>query len=188
MEAVTTDRLFVAVPLTDEMRAALVAHVMRATHGRPLPGRPSPPPNWHVTMRFLGPTDRVAYERVLAALAEADLGGPFSITFGGLGAFPRAVRATVLWLAIKGGSDRLERLAEGVEQAAQQAGFGPEDRPFHPHLTLSRIRPHQDVTPLIEQVARFPLSLTVDRLVVYRSHLGRGAPRYEELESVELGE
>jgi len=179
-------RLFIAVPITDEVRAALAAHVMGAMKDRPLPGKPVPPPNWHLTLRFLGPSDDVAYDRLLASLAEADIGGRFSVTFGGLGAFPRPTRATVLWLAIEGGSDRLEQLAAHAEHAAQQAGFDPEDRPFHPHFTLSRIRPHQDVRPVIEQMAPFPVPLPVDRLVVYRSHLGRGGARYEELESFEL--
>ncbi|MDH3261671.1 MAG: RNA 2',3'-cyclic phosphodiesterase [Acidimicrobiia bacterium] len=179
-------RLFVAVALTDEVRAALAAHVMGAMKDRPLPGKPVPPPNWHLTLRFLGPCDDAAYDRLLAGLAEAELGGPFAITFGGLGAFPRPARATVLWLAIDGGAGRLEQLAARSEDAAQQAGFAPEDRPFHSHLTLSRIRPHQDLRPLIEQVDSFPMSLPVDRLIVYRSHLGRGGARYEELESFEL--
>lgn len=185
MEAV--GRLFVAVPLTDQVRAALVSHLMEATEDRPLPGKPVQPPSWHLTLRFLGTTGAVAYERLLAAMAEAEVGGRFTLTFGGLGAFPRAARATVLWLAIERGSDRLEQLAAHAEDAAQQAGLGPEDRPFHPHLTLSRIRPHQDVRPLIERMAPFPVPLPVDRLVVYRSHLGRGGARYEELESFELG-
>ena len=179
-------RLFVAVPLTDEVRAALAAHIMDAGTDRALPGKPVPPPNWHVTMRFLGPTDEVAYERFLAALTEAEWGRPFTVSFGGLGAFPRPARATVLWLAIERGVDRLERLAALSEQAAQEAGFAPEERPFHAHLTLSRIRPHQDVRPLIERVSPFPMSLPVDRLVVFRSHLGRGGARYEELDSFEF--
>ena len=177
-----------AVPLTNEVRAALAAHILEATPGRPLPGKPVPPPNWHLTLRFLGSTDHVALERLMASLVEADLGGPFSVTFGGLGAFPRAARATVLWLAIERGANRLERLAALSEESAQQAGFVPEDRPFHPHLTLSRIRPHQDVTSVIEQVMPVRMSLAVDRLVVYRSHLGGGRARYEELDSIELGE
>ena len=92
----------------------------------------------------------------------------------------------MLWQAIDGGADRLGELALLSEEAAQQAGFAPEDRPFHAHLTISRIRPHQDVRPLIEAVAPFAGSLQVDRLVVYLSHLGPGGARYEELESFPL--
>ncbi len=179
-------RLFVAVPVPDEVRAALASHLMHATGDRPLPGKPVAPANWHFTMRFLGPTDEVACERLLAALVEAELGEPFSISLGGLGAFPRLVRATVLWLAIDDGTEHMANLAALAEEASQQAGFAPEERPFHPHLTLSRIRPHQDVQSLIERVPPLRMSLPVDRLVVYQSHLGRGGARYEELESLPL--
>lgn len=179
-------RLFVAVPLSDDVRAALAAHVLDFAGDRPLPGKPVPPPNWHLTMRFLGPADDVAHDRLSAALAGAALGGPFTVTFGGLGAFPRPARATVLWQAIDGGADRLAELASFSEEAAQQAGFAPEDRPFHAHLTLSRIRPPQDVRPLIDAVTPFAGSLWVDRLVVYRSHLGPGGARYEALETFPL--
>jgi 2'-5' RNA ligase len=159
---------------------------MESNANRPLPGKPVPPPNWHLTLRFLGKTDEVAYQRVLAGLAQADLGEPFSMSFGGLGAFPRAARATVLWLAVERGAERLEQLAALAETAAQDAGFAAEDRPFHPHLTLSRIRPHQDVRPLIERIPPFPLTLRVDRLAVFRSHLGRGGAKYEEINSISL--
>ena len=181
-------RLFLAVPLTDEMKAGLATHLLEATQNQPLPGRPVAPPSWHLTLRFLGGTDEVAFDRLVAALAQAEAGSPFSLAFGGLGAFPRAARATVLWLAIKEGVGRLEELATLAEQASQHAGFSPEDRPFHPHLTLSRIRPHQDVRPLIEKVPPFPGRLPVDRIVLYRSHLGRGGAKYEELEVFPLNE
>ena len=179
-------RLFLAVPLTGEVRSALAAHIVGSLEGRALPGKPVPPPNWHLTMRFFGPTDEVTYDRLLAALTEAELGSPFSATLAGLGAFPRPARATVLWQGIAGGADRLEDLADVSEEAARLAGFAPEDRPFHPHVTLSRIRPHQDVRSLIERVRPLGMSLPVDRLVVYRSHLGRGGARYEELDNVPL--
>ena len=117
-----------------------------------MPGKPVPPSNWHLTLRFLGKSDEVAYQRILAGVTGAELGDSFSVGFGGLGAFPRPARATVLWLAIERGSDRLAELATITEAVARDAGFLPEDRPFHPHVTLSRIRPHQDVRPLIKRV------------------------------------
>jgi 2'-5' RNA ligase len=178
--------LFIAVPLTDDVRAGLVAHLTDSAGDRPLPGKPVRPDNWHMTLRFLGQTDQLSYEKVLAALTEFEPERPFTVRFGGLGAFPRPARATVLWMAITTGADRLVRLAAVAEEVARRAGFAPEDRPFHPHLTLSRIRPHQDVRPLVERVPAFPATLAVDRVVVYRSHLGRGGAKYEQLERIDL--
>lgn len=179
-------RLFLAAPLSTEVRAGLVAHLNAALEGKPLPGRPVRPENWHLTLRFCGWSEETQYDRVRAFLDEAERGEPFRVSFGALGAFPRPVRATVLWLGLTGGETRLRELAAVTEEAAQAAGFAAEERPFHPHLTLSRLRPHQDLRPLIERVPAFPLTDRIDRLVLFRSHLGRGGARYEELDSFPL--
>ena len=179
-------RLFLAAPLTEEARHVLSRGIREAVpHG--LPGRVVRPENWHLTLRFLGDVDELAVDRLLANLDEAELGDPLSIRWGGLGAFPRASRATVLWLGVERGSEELTRLAGLAEAAVVSAGFDSEDRPFRAHLTLSRIRPPRDVSDLIGQVRPFGLVMPVDRIVLYRSHLGRGGARYEELEGFRLG-
>ncbi len=175
-----------AVPISDEVRHGLDAHLRAALEERPLPGKPVAPGSWHLTLRFLGKTDQVAYERMQRELHEAALEAPFVAGFGSLGAFPQPARATVLWLAVTRGAAELEQLAVAAEEAAQRSGFAPEERPFRAHLTLSRIRPHQDVRVLLERVPPFPLTMPVGRVVIYRSHLGRGGARYEEMQSFDL--
>ncbi len=137
-------------------------------------------------MRFLGKVDQLAYEMLLSKLDGADLGTPFTLSFGDLGAFPRPTKAAVLWLGVAEGSEPLTDLAAYVEAAAVEAGFMPEERPFHPHLTLSRVRPPQDVRRLIESVPTLPLKQRVDRITVFESHLVGGPAVYEALESFEL--
>ena len=178
--------MFAAVPITDDARGAIDALVDRAAP-RGLPGRVVPPPNWHVTLRFLGDVEETGRDRMLGALDEADLGDPFMVRWGALGAFPRPARATVLWVGADRGVEDLTILASVVEEAARSAGFPAEDRPFRSHLTLSRIRPHQDVTPLLERVEPLGVSMPVDRVVLFRSHLGKGPARYEEIEEFPLG-
>ncbi|MCB2224009.1 MAG: RNA 2',3'-cyclic phosphodiesterase [Actinobacteria bacterium] len=179
-------RLFVAVPLTDDARAAMAARVREAAPGG-LPGRVVRPPNWHLTLRFLGDVAPADADRLAASLDAAALGAPFAVRWAGLGAFPRAARATVLWVGADRGAAELEALAAAVEDACGDAGFPPEDRPFRAHLTLARIRPPADVRALIEAAGEVRVPMPVDRVVVYRSHLGRGGARYEEVEVVPLG-
>lgn len=181
-----TGRLFLGVALSDDVRHALASFVEDHTDHRPLPGRPVDPENWHVTLRFLGRTEPVRRDLVLAAVDQDLAQTPFTLGFAGLGAFPRPVRATVLWLGIERGAEELEALGARCEAAAQAAGFSAEDRPFHPHVTLSRIRPWQDVTPSIEAFPRFPATQTVDAITLFRSILGRGGARYEVVDSVPL--
>lgn len=175
-------RIFIAVDLDDELRHGLVAHLA----GADLPGKPPPPENWHITLRFIGKVDSVALDRVTAALDQADLGEAFQLGFEGLGAFPRPARATVLWLGTAAGTAELTTLATAVEESVASAGLGSEERPFHPHLTLSRVRPPQDVRGLIARLPVFPLSQRVDRIKLVDSQLGSGPAVYSVLEEFRL--
>ncbi len=175
-------RIFVAVRLPDEVRLALAERVDRLD----LPGRVVPFQNWHITFRFLGEVSEVGYERFLAELDMADLGEPFRVVLGGLGAFPRARNATVVWVGLSRGVERLHELADIAEEAAQTAGLPPNERPFRPHVTLSRVRPAQDVSSLLDEAAVMDFEWRCDSIVVYASHLDRGGARYEPLETLPL--
>jgi len=179
-----TDRLFLAVALTDEVRHGLAAFLGERLIR--LPGRPVPPNNWHLTLRFLGATRALQLDRILEFLDEHLVVQPFTLGFTALGAFPKPSRATVLWLGIDRGSDELAATAAVCEQAAIAAGFEAEDRPFHPHLTVSRIRPPVGVEGVVEQVGTFPLKMEVDRVTLYRSHLSRDGASYEAIDEVLL--
>jgi len=179
-------RIFVAVDLPDDVRWALAAHLGAALDGSDLPGKAVPVANWHLTLRFLGLVGPVAYDRLLAGLDQAVLGPPFPVRFGGLGAFPRPGRAAVLWLGVDAGADALAALAGTVADAVTGAGFPPEDRPFHPHVTLSRIRPPHDVRSLVGRVPPFPARLEVPAITVFESLLGGGPAVYRPLESFPL--
>ncbi len=179
-------RLFVALPLSTACRAALTTYVRDANRGRPLPGRTVPADSWHLTLRFLGDTPAPVYERLGQALAEADWGQPFSLSFNGLGAFPRPDRARVLWLGVDEGADRLRALGAVAEGCARDAGFPAETRPFSAHLTLSRLDPPTDLTRLVAVSAASGIRDRVDHVTLYRSHLGRGPARYETLRSYRL--
>ncbi|NNC40043.1 MAG: RNA 2',3'-cyclic phosphodiesterase [Acidimicrobiia bacterium] len=180
-------RVFVGVELSADTRHALAAR-LNAVVEDTLPGRVVPPANWHITLRFLGEVGEVDYDRLLAELSTAALGRPFAIVFDGLGAFPRRRRASVLWAGVSTGEEALNRLADHSWSAIDAVGFSPEDRPFHPHLTLSRLRPPEDVRRLISQVAPLRVSSLVDAVTVFRSHLGPGGASYEVLDRIELAD
>ncbi len=177
-------RLFVGVAFPPGLRRALEAHVANAG---PLPGRPAPPANWHLTLRFLGDTGVRTAERLTAALRAAPLSSAFGLSFGRLGAFPRPARAAVLWIGVEAGEAPLRALAAVVERAAVAAGFPAEPRPYAPHLTLARIQPPRDVRALIDSVPPFAGGMRVEEVVLFRSHLGGGPARYEAVERFALG-
>lgn len=153
--------------------------------GLDLPGRPVPVRNLHITLRFVGPAGRVGQDRIAAALDEADLGGPFSVRIGLLGAFPKLQKATVAWAALESDAGRVARLAGVVDEAVAAAGFGHEERPFRAHLTLTRIRPPRD----LRRAAAAPeagIVAPVAEVVFYRSRAGDGPVVYDPLERFAL--
>lgn len=181
-EAEKRERLFIGVPLSDEARRAIEKSLPKK-----LPGKPVPAENWHFTLRFLGSTEADAREKIVDRLTAATCGAPFTIRFNELGAFPNPGRARILWLGVDDGADRLVQLAAIAEGVARSAGFAPEAREFKPHLTLSRIDPPSSVKTLLTGKPRIDTRMTVDSVILYRSHLGGGPPRYEQIVRIELG-
>lgn len=180
-------RCFVAVPIGDELRS-LVAGVVAALRTSPDADawRWTDPEAWHVTLAFLGATEPASVPRLsrsLAALAGGE--SRFAREAGGLGAFPTPGRARVVWYGIADGDGRLRRLASTVRSAV---GLPPDAR-FRGHLTLGRARDPfgTDASALLDGADGPPARLAIDRLILYRSHLGRGPAHYEALSSAPLG-
>ncbi|HKN58267.1 MAG TPA: RNA 2',3'-cyclic phosphodiesterase [Gemmatimonadaceae bacterium] len=181
LEAEKRERLFIGVPLTDDARRAIERSLPKK-----LPGKPVPPENWHFTLRFLGSTAADPRDHVIQRLKFAACGAAFSIRFSELGAFPSAGRARILWLGIDEGVERMTQLAAIAEASARSAGFAAEAREYTPHLTLSRIDPPMSVRTLLTSKPRFGQLMTVDSLILYRSRLGGGPARYEEVTRISL--
>lgn len=114
--------------------------------------RRSPRDQWHVTLRFLGRVHDVTdvAGRVRAALGRSRA---FEVRLGGGGAFPSPARAGVLWVGAAAGGDGLVALAGALgaggggepDPLAGLVGQAPEERVFHPHLTLARARTPTDL-------------------------------------------
>jgi 2'-5' RNA ligase len=157
---------------------------MAGLAGVEIPGKVAPPENWHITLRFLGTVDVVTYERFLGGLSPVGEVPAFRVSVEGLGAFPNPRNATVVWAGLGGGMAGLARLNEIAEEAARGAGLAAEERPFRPHLTLSRVRPPADTRHLDGSGPK--VGWRCEEVVVYLSRTGSGGARYEPLETFPL--
>lgn len=147
-------RLFLGVEISLQAVHDLTA-VAEALRRRARAGGPRvrwvAPETYHVTLKFLGWTPPEAIAAIRDALAGPVAGqGSFDITGRGLGAFPRPDRARVLWAGVDDPSGGLPRLAGMVEDGLEHLGFAREQRPFHAHVTLGRVRDQEDVSELLE--------------------------------------
>jgi 2'-5' RNA ligase len=177
-----SERLFIGVPIPGKTRLSLMRQLPEV-----LPGRASPPENWHFTLRFLGSTAPEQRDRLIEHLGSAELGDAFDIEFDTLGAFPNARRARVVWAGVGNGHARLERVAMVADSAAESAGFDPEKRKFSAHLTISRLKRPESVTQFLVSAGRIEAAMSVESILLYRSVPGGQHSRYSVVAEFPLG-
>lgn len=95
----------------------------------------------HLTLRFLGEIEQTQVRSIQEILEEiAAMFSSFNLEIAGFGCFPNASRPRVVWTGIETASGELLRLQAEVASRIEGIGFEREQREFHPHLTLGRVR------------------------------------------------
>lgn len=167
-------RLFVGIPLATSVVAELMALTERLK--APSDGlRWSAPEGWHITLQFLGSTKAEQYDCVVAGLRRIRF-APFEVNLEPPGFFDRA---GAFFAGVKLSPD-LTGLQAQVVEGTKPCGFVPEDRPYHPHITLARdkgggLRRLKAKAPPEVKFSSF----VVHEFVLYESFPGRGGSRYE---------
>jgi len=169
-------RLFIGIPLDAAVvgeLAALTERLKSPTDGL----RWSAAAGWHITLQFLGTTSVEQYGCVTPGLSRISH-APFEIQLEPPGFFDRA---GVFFAGVRLSPD-LTGLQEKVIAATTPCGFIPEDRPYHPHITLARDKSGgQALRRLKPRVpAKVGFSQFVAReFLLYESFPGPGGSRYE---------
>jgi len=132
-------RLFLAINVPDDVRQRCWA-ATASLRSASLPVRWVRPESIHLTVKFLGDVPDAREAEIIAGLETAVVGAkPFTLELGGFGAFPNPRRPQVVWIGVDA-IPPLEILQHRVEREMHRIGFPLEGRPFHPHLTLGRVR------------------------------------------------
>jgi 2'-5' RNA ligase len=162
-------RLFVAVPLPEDVRGSLAG----ITAG--VPGaRWTPVENLHLTLRFIGEVPEPDFHDIAEALSTIE-GAPFSIRIKGVGQFGDRRRAKMLWAGIEP-AEQVQLLRNRVENRLTRLGLEPEGRKYMPHITLARLKdsPVDRVGRYLFDNGRFETPFfEVARFALFSSHLGQ---------------
>ena len=178
-------RLFVAFAVSD---AALdeVERAIEPWRARFPQARWVPRENMHVTLKFLGRTWPRLEDWVHQQVGTVAAGhGRVTTRLTGLGSFPSAARARVLWVGIEDPEGAFASLVGALDVALEEE-FAPESRAFSPHLTVARSDPPLKLDVGFGRTRIEPAGFFVDRIVLFRSHLQRPAPRYEPIATFPL--
>jgi RNA 2',3'-cyclic 3'-phosphodiesterase len=150
------------------------------------------PEKLHITLKFLGEIEQSRAAALSAATERAARSvPPFDLRIEVAGHFPPRGPARVLWLGVADATGALARLQQRLEDECAAEGFAREARPFHPHLTIARLRRPEGarrLAALHEEKGFAQAGFPVADLVLMRSELGPSGSRYAELSRHSLGE
>jgi 2'-5' RNA ligase len=98
------------------------------------------PAQLHLTLVFLGEVGEPRLTVVTALATQPIPVAPFTLTLGGVGAFPARGEPKIVWLGTRRGASETAAVHEAVAHRVTACGIEVERRRFHPHLTLARVR------------------------------------------------
>ena len=177
-------RLFVGWPLAHEHKAALAARIAPLRDALSAASWPRPEA-LHLTLLFLGETDSERLPALIEGLDRLSDRAAIPVEISGAGFFPGRNRPRVAWVGLEP-VDPIRALATAVRAGA---GVEADERPFHPHLTLARIRRawgSGEVARFESALAGVKLEGILDRVVLFESRLSSAGAQHVPLHEVRL--
>ena len=187
-------RVFLAVKLSSNIQEKLFA-LQQQLKGI------LPPINWvrpesiHLTLKFLGYVEPSFVSPLFSALEPiGEKHAPFSVDVQGLGVFPQVRHPRIFWVGLTGNTQALQDLVFEIDVVLEAMGFPPEEKTYHPHLTLARIKRENAKVGLALIQTRALESkpnlgtLIVDRFTLFQSDLDSSGARYTPLWTVQFSE
>ncbi len=183
-------RSFIAIALPEEVKSGLAGTSQKLKRLK-LVGSFPKPESFHLTLKFLGDVEEAKVPEIGEAMRRSAEGvGGFDLEIGGVGVFPHLANPRVIWEGAEN-VPPLARLQQRLEEELEEIGFDREDRPFHPHLTLARLkgRAHfKELVSFVEGEGRKERAGTVHvtQVHLYQSILRPEGAQYRVLLSVDL--
>jgi len=148
------------------------------------------PDSIHVTLAFLGDTEEEKISLITRFLQEKFPGfGNFEFFLKGIGVFRSLSKPRIIWIGSTA-SERLVSLNDLVNAELEGMGFEVEERDFHPHVTIGRIKSLKNIDnlrTLIENYRETEIQkVQVDEIILYESILGGPSAVYKPVFEAKL--
>jgi 2'-5' RNA ligase len=145
-------RLFFAIPAQSIQHALIEC---QTSLGLTAPRKIVPPANFHLTLHFLGATDRQRIPELIA-IGDAVQVPAFTLTLNQYGVFPKA---RCVWLGPTQTPKLLHNLVDALHRHLTNAGWFIEPDAtanYRPHITLCR---HMIELPTLKNMPLLPLNV-----------------------------
>ncbi len=180
-------RLFIAVPVGDKVRARLASaagRIREALQEQGIAGKWVDPSLWHLTLLFLGSQPEGMAPRIAAALSRAaSCTAPFLVRYLDVCYMPRA-HPRMVWVRTDAAtSERLLHLREAVRREfPRKLAANLDTRPVQGHITLCRFREYLP-RPLLPPIPAAPLAIGEEarEMLLMQSRLSPDGPFYTTL-------
>ena len=181
-------RLFIAADISDEARSLAADLIGDLRKDLPVKGVSwTKPENLHVTIKFLGDTDEATEAKLIETLNRiTSTYSPFTLHL----AKPEVLGKRVISIAVRSDTASVFSLEMVIDTECERLGFKREDRRFHPHLTLGRIRDPRGIARLVTQFLQTEIrkvEFEVRAIVLYESKLTSTGSVYKLVKAFKLG-
>ncbi|MEM0138873.1 MAG: RNA 2',3'-cyclic phosphodiesterase [Thermoplasmatales archaeon] len=136
--------------------------------------------NIHLTLKFLGEIESTA--AIEKGLSEIKF-PKFKLILKGLDAFPNLKRGRILFL----NATPLDNISSLASEIDARTSMIPLDHPFHPHVTVLRLREPKDLTSLASRFESVVFAQEyINSFHLYQSTLTSRGPVYKIIKSFQL--
>jgi 2'-5' RNA ligase len=182
-------RIFVSINLTPETKKQLldVQEKIRLSLTGKEPGamRWEAPDKLHITLFFIGDITPAKLNEVKNVLNSLEYSaGKLSLNMSSIGGFPNLRSPRVIFANIKD-DGKLVKLANEIHSEMTDIGFN-SDKPFHPHITLGRIKRDRKVSLTKLSEINFNIEFETDAFYLMESKLKPTGSVYSKRERFEL--
>ncbi len=185
-------RAFIAVAVPESVLKSC-QDIVAQFKGLNLQGRFAKTRSMHLTLHFLGNIEEEQIPGIAEILEQAGKGvTPFDLEVGRLGVFPHLTHPRVVWIGVEP-VDGLMKLQSKIQQGLEPLGFPKENRDFHPHLTLLRLKSRKNLRRLAQYIETEGPGLRVgvikaEQIHLYQSILKPQGAEYRQLLTFGLGD
>jgi RNA 2',3'-cyclic 3'-phosphodiesterase len=182
-------RLFIALETPADIRRAM-GDILTSLRETDADVKWEPIDKLHATLKFLGDTDDTLLPDVVYSLEKCCTTSPvLSLLYAGLGCFPNVPAPRVVWVGMKDLMTSLVSLQQCIEGALEPLGFAREDRPFHPHVTLGRVKSQKNSGSLLRRMESLTFEsqpVEIRDVALVKSELRPGGSVYTTLKRIPL--
>lgn len=184
-----TIRTFIAIKIVPEKKLTeLFLHLRNSLKGEEI--RWIDINNLHLTLRFLGETDKDQVSETINVLKlVASQFTSFQIEIKGVGVFKNKMQPRVLFLSVVNNLI-LKELSDDIREKLNFMGFNDEEKSFNPHLTLGRIKYIENKDAFYALANKYSnekiQQLTVSEITFYQSILSSEGPTYKPIKIIKL--